>query len=164
MNGHDDYRDTDIVTRRKLLSSFLIMLWHLPIRYVTLLYRKSEYRSMIDLSARLRRDIVNVIFDHLDYFQSFDNVKVYYDDGQNIVTNALHHAFNYALARNGVVYLQSSPTDYVLEQAANLICTIEYLAVKYANQISTPTDQRFFGGSDNFKRNYLKKTRKLMLR
>ena len=34
---------------------------------------------------RMGRDIPSVIIEHLDFFQSFDEVKIYYDNGQNIV-------------------------------------------------------------------------------
>jgi hypothetical protein len=49
------------------------------------------------LSARMRRDIVNFVFDNLDWFQSFDEVPIYYDEGQDAVTHALHEAFDYLL-------------------------------------------------------------------
>ena len=35
----------------------------------------------------MKRDMVNLIFDNLEYLQRFDKVKVYYDDGQFIVTS-----------------------------------------------------------------------------
>lgn len=39
-------------------------------------------------SANMRRDISNFMFDNLAFFQSFDDVKVYYDDGQDVVSRA----------------------------------------------------------------------------
>ena len=43
--------------------------------------------------------MVNLIFDNLEYLQRFDKVKVYYDDGQYIVTKSLHDASEYAPAQ-----------------------------------------------------------------
>lgn len=65
---------------------------------------------------------------------------------------ALQQALNYALAGNAVIYRNASPSDYVLEQAADLICAIEYTAIKYKTHTTTATDERFFGGSTNFKK------------
>ena len=55
------------------------------------LLRKDELRS------RMRRDIVNFIFEHLDRFQGFDKVPIYYDSGHSATAAALHEAFDYAL-------------------------------------------------------------------
>lgn len=85
MNGHDEYVGMDIQERKCLLQSFFIMLQHLPVKYHTFSYRKSEFFDNAALGTRIRRDIVNLIFDNLDYLQAFDRVKVYYDDGQYVV-------------------------------------------------------------------------------
>ncbi|MGN0077727.1 MAG: DUF3800 domain-containing protein [Coriobacteriales bacterium] len=163
MNGHDEYAGMDIQERKRLLQSFFTMLQHLPISYHTFSYRKSEFPATASLEARIRRDIVNFIFDNLDYLQRFDKVKVYYDDGQHVVTKALHDAVEYALSASAVMYKDGSPNDYRLAQAADLICTIELTALKYEAREATRTDDRFFGARGSFKKNWLKKIRKKRL-
>ena len=37
----------------------------------------------------MRRDLVNFLFDNLETFQSYDAVKVYYDNGQKSKVAAL---------------------------------------------------------------------------
>ena len=37
----------------------------------------------------MKQDISGLLFDHLGFFQAFDDVKVYYDNGQDIVKKAL---------------------------------------------------------------------------
>jgi len=95
MNGHDDYEGMDIQDRKRLLQTFFTMLQHLPIKYHTFSYRKDEFIDSAALGARIRRDIVNLIFDNLDYLQRFDKIKVYYDDGQYVVAMALRDAVEY---------------------------------------------------------------------
>ena len=163
MNGHDDYEGMDIQDRKRLLQAFFTMLQHLPIKYHTFSYRKDEFPNSAALGARIRRDIVNLIFDNLSYLQGFDKVKVYYDDGQYVVTKALHDAVEYALSTNAVMYKDGSPKDYRLAQAADLICTIELTALKFEAKEATKTDDRFFGARGSFKKNWLKKTRKKLL-
>ena len=101
---------------------------------------------------------MNLIFDNLSYLQEFDKVKVYYDDGQYVVTKALHDAVEYALSTNAVMYKDGSPKDYRLAQAADLICTIELTALKFEAKEATKTDDRFFGARSSFKKNWLKKS------
>lgn len=95
MNGHDDYEGIDIQDRKRLLQMFFTMLQHLPIKYHTFSYRKDEIIDSAALGARIRRNIVNLIFDNLDYLQRFDKIKVYYDDGQYVVAMALRDAVEY---------------------------------------------------------------------
>ncbi len=163
MNGNDSYRQMDIGERKQLLSSFFTMLQHLPIRYRTFSYSKTELGSTTALTNRMKRDIVNMMFENLEYLQRFEKVKIYYDEGQSVVTNALHDAAEYALATDAVIYRDGSPKSCILAQAADLICTLELTAIKYANSEQTRTDERFFGGASAFKKNWLKKIRKKRL-
>jgi hypothetical protein len=57
----------------------------------------SEFRTSDSALARMKRNLVAFLFDNLVYFQSFDTVKVYYGNGQPLVTTALHQAVDYAL-------------------------------------------------------------------
>lgn len=163
MNGHDDYEGMDIQDRKRLLQSFFTMLQHMPVRYRTFCYRKSEFADDAALTARMRRDLVNALFENLAYLQGFGKVKVYYDDGQPAITKALHDAVEYALAADAVVYRMASPRDYRLSQAADLICTLELTAAKYRVGEQTATDDRFFGAWGSFKKNWLKKIRRKLL-
>lgn len=79
------------------------------------------------------------------------------------VNESLHDAIEYALASNAVMYKDGSPKDYRLAQAADLICALELTALKFEANEHNKTDDRFFGAFGNFKKNYLKKIRKMLL-
>ena len=50
-----------------------------------------------------------------------------------------------------------SPSRYRLFQAADVICTLELVKAKLSNNGKmTDSEDRFFGGVKNFKKNYLK--------
>lgn len=163
LNGNDAYRSLAVSQRQRLLNEFLFMVQRLPIRYATLLYKKSDFESIEKLGIRIRRDIVNVLFDHLEFFQGFDVVKIYYDGGQPLVTKALRGAVEYALSKQAVLYRQGEPAAYRLAQTADFICTIELTARKYEKHEETMTDKRFFGTYRSFKKNYLKQVRRKKL-
>ena len=63
------------------------------------LLRKERFQKRHDAHHKNEKDMVNLIFDNLEYLQRFDKVKVYYDDGQYIVTKSLHDAIEYAPAQ-----------------------------------------------------------------
>ena len=119
LNGNDDYKGLGASTRKALLNSFRVMADKLPFQYMTFAYRKSEYADYRSLFTSMKRDLVLTIFDNLDFFQKFEKVKVYCDNGQSVVTNALHDAVEYALARDAVIYRDAKPADYRLFQLAD---------------------------------------------
>ena len=163
INGHDGYARMDVDDRARLLAAFRVLFRYLPIRYKTFSYRKREFASAARLSERMRRDVVNFLFDNLDYLQRFDRVKVYCDGGQHAVTQALHDALEYALAREAVVFRSATPSEYRLSQAADYACAVELTALKYQAHEETATDRRFFGSWGTFRRNVLKTVRKKAL-
>lgn len=143
MNGHDDYKHLDLVTRKRLLNAFAVMFQRLPVRYVTFLYRKNDFDGINDLAVRMKRDIVNFLFDHLIFFQSFDKVKVYYVGGQPTITDVLHSSIGFALSKDAILYRKGLPAEYRLVQAADFVCAIELTDHKYHQNEQTATDKRF---------------------
>ncbi|WP_080802598.1 DUF3800 domain-containing protein [Arabiibacter massiliensis] len=159
MNGNDEYAGIELDERKRMLAAFFVFARKLPIKYKTFAYVKKEFATPGSLAARMRRDVVTFLFDHLESFQQFAVVKIYYDDGQKVVSSTLRDAVGYALSKDSVLFRKSSPTDYRLSQVADFICAIELTALKYEAKEITPTDDKVFGMIGTFKGNYLKKVR-----
>ena len=87
-------------------------------------------------------------------------MKVYYDNGQDIVKQALDQSIGFALSKGAVERRRTSMTDYRLEQVADYLCTIELAAVKYAAKQDGETYNKLFGGIGTFKKNWLKQARR----
>lgn len=49
----------------------------------------------------MRRNVAQAVRARLEYFQQFEDVKVYYDNGQAVVKPALCGAIELELASNG---------------------------------------------------------------
>lgn len=163
LNGHGAYEGMPLKNRKRLLYSFAIMVQRLPISYVTFVYKRREYDDPAKLTARMKRDISGALFDHLDFFQSFDEVKIYYDNGQDIVKQALDKSIGFVLSKGVVERRKTSMTDYRLEQVADYLCTIELAAAKYEAKENSETYNKFFGGAGPFKKNWLKQARRKRL-
>ena len=163
LNGHFAYEGIGVDDRARLLKAFLALFSRLPINYSCLAYNKKEFEDSGALSARMRRDIVDLVFDDLAWFQSFDGIEVFYDGGQGVVGKAISGAFTYALASNAVVFRAADPAHHVLAQAADLACAIEHAAIKYERSQDTVTDRRFFGSGRDFRRNFLRVVRRKRL-
>lgn len=163
LQGHGDYEDMTLFDRKSLLTFFGVFIRKAPIRYKTFVYRKFDVANAETLSARMRRDIVDFIYDHLEWFQGYDCVPVYYDEGQQVVTRALHRAFDFMLPGGHVEYKQLRYQDRRLAQAADYFCSIELAAMRYEAGEESPTYLKFYGTRGAFKKNWLKQARRKLV-
>lgn len=163
LQGHGDYEGLDMATRKRLLVKFGIFLQKAPIRYKTFAYETFDVSDAENLLARMKRDLVNFAFDSLAWLQSFERVSVYYDEGQQVVTKALHRAFDYMLPENVVEYKNLRYQDRRLAQAADYLCSIELAARRYQCRAESRTYLKFFGPRGAFKKNWLKQVRRKLL-
>ena len=99
MNGHKDYEFLNIEQRKAILAYFSSFVRKLPISYVTFVYRRSQLEDPARLMERMGRDIPSAMVEHLGFFQSLDDVKVYYDNGQGIVKQALDRSVGEVLSK-----------------------------------------------------------------
>lgn len=163
MYGKDKYANLDHETRHRMFSSFFVFVRMLPVSYKTFSYRRSQLSDPELFAARLKRDLVVFLVDNLESFQEFDKVKIYYDNGQHMITKALHEAIEFALSKQAILYRKASPSEYRLAQVADFFCTVELAAIKYDNHEETPTDIKIFGSAKAFRRNYLRLIRRKSL-
>jgi len=158
LNGHGDYKNVGLDTRKQMLVRFFTFVKLAPIKYKTFIYKKSEV-SPDKLMNKMKQDIINYLFQNIVFFQQYDTVKIYYDQGQRLITNNLTAAMNYVLAKDVSEFKDGSQTDYRLAQAADLLCGFELVATKFDAHEQTVTDEIFFFNTRNFKQNYFKKLR-----
>lgn len=158
-NGRKDYEFLNIEQRKVMLAYFSSFVRKLPISYITFVYRRSQFEDPARLMERMGRNISSAMVEHLGFFQSFDDVRAYYDNGQDIVKQALDRSVGKVLSKGVVCRRKTSMTDYRLEQVADYLCTIELALAKYEAKEDGETYNKFFGGIGSFKRNWLKQAR-----
>ena len=162
MNGKDQYSGLDLRTRKMLLGSFRVFFRHMPVRYHTFAYATKQFASLDKLAGTMRRDLVNFLFDNLAELQSYDMVKVYYDNGQHSIAESLHRAVEYALSRT-----PSSTDRRSLRVPAFAGGGLHLHHGTHGDQIrgatATATDEKFFGKWSDFKKGIFKETRKKFL-
>ena len=156
LTGHDDYEHMDFKTRKSYFTLFFMDIQKLPITYQTFLYKRKEVGGSTQLATKMKRDVITLLFDNLEFFQSYDKVKIYYDNGQEIVAHALRGAVEYALSKESVLFRKTNAADFMLAQAADMLCTLELTAEKYRNKEATRSDIKMFGNAHAFKNNYMK--------
>lgn len=156
LHGNAGYREVSVGDRKRLLTQFARLVRFLPFSYFTLKYDTSETHNKMELEARMRRDLASFVYDHLSYFQSFDSISVYYDNGQGAVSVALRDALDFVLARNVADFRDANHEARRLLQVADYICTIERTAIAYDAGIQSNTQERFFGNRRAFMQSFMK--------
>lgn len=163
VRAHDEFAMLDIGERKSHFARFRIFTERAPFRYWVLRYKKDRFPSVYALAEQVERDLSARINEHLEFFQSFAHIKIYYDNGQQLVRHAVHQAVRTCLAKNAAIYRNAIPKDYYMSQVADYVCGIELAALRYERHLDGATDHRFFGDKRSFTRNYLKKIRKKLL-
>lgn len=164
INGNNDYRGLDKTTRARMLSTFRVFTQNLPFSYHCITYKKSDLGKGVNrFSQRMERDVTDIINENLERFQTFDSVKIYYDNGQSQVTAIVHSAFEKTLSKEALVYRNANPAQFHLLQVADYIRTLELTEIKYQHHEETATDKIFFGTHTTFRKNFLRRLRKHLL-
>ena len=90
---------------------------------------------------------------------SYDEIIVYYDNGQSELGSILTAIFNAHL--NNIEFRQARPQQYKLLQVADFICTMELLKIKLEKNSLTSSEQKFFYKPQELKKSFIKPVIKL---
>ena len=149
------YRDVARERRRYLFNALFNFGRKLKLSFMCFRLKKSRDDDRIQLTSKLSKIIAAKIRENLYLWGSFDKIIIYYDNGQMELTKILTTVFSILL--KNVVFRKVKPVDYKLFQIADMVCTLELLAVKLENGLPfTKSENDFFETPRKFKKNYLK--------
>ena len=106
----------------------------------------------------MARDLSQFLRENLEYFQSFEKVILYYDNGQHELNRILNTVLATQLADYDV--RKVIPSEYRLFQVADLICTLELLKMKMEHGKLSNSEERIFHSKRDLKKDFLKGIRK----
>ena len=141
--------------RRNIFSKLYYFAIKCEIKYKTFLYEKKEYKDSLNLQSKMVKDMSLFMKEHLSYFQAFDEIVLYYDNGQYQITQLLNTLL--AMTINNYTIRKVLPSDYKLFQVADMICTLELINHKINNQDLTRSEKLIFHSKSEFRKDFLKK-------
>ncbi|MBQ7918555.1 MAG: hypothetical protein IJ324_01255 [Lachnospiraceae bacterium] len=106
----------------------------------------------------MTRDISVFIRENLSYFQGYEKVILYYDNGQHELSRILNTVLATQLTDYDV--RKVLPSDYRLFQVADLIRTLELLKIKAERGILSKSEERMFHSKRDLKKDFLKGIKK----
>lgn len=154
------FNNMDVVERRRCLNAITLFAKKVKVRYKTFFIDKKFVKNPIDLISKLSIQLRDFIASNKSYFDSFNKIIIYYDNGQVELGRILATAFNMMLAN--VEFRMVKPYKYKLFQVADLLCTMELVNKKYDLKIQSKSEKTFFGSDRDFKKNYIKPLKKLI--
>ena len=148
-------------TRKHLFNILFYFALHIPYRYFCIKLNKKHIDNNIKQAEVIRNDLQAELLKHKVFWEQFDRIIIYYDNGQTELTKIIYSVF-FSRFTN-VEMRRVKPADYKLFQVADLCCTIELIHEKEKHNEMTRSEMDFFNGRQNFKKDYYKKLKQKRL-
>ena len=148
------YSNEIMENRKKLFNILFHFSRQLDFKYICPMIKKSECPDEVTMTGKLSKAIKNELIQHQEYWNNFDKVIIYYDNGQIELTKILSSVFNVLYA--DVEFRKVQPVDYKLFQVADMVCTLELLRLKAESNSFSKSETEFFHSTRDFRKNYLK--------
>lgn len=161
LRREQEYKNVDIHTRRKLFNVMSHFTNKIDFKYLSIVADKRICYDDEVLYYFLSKNLNVSLIENIDYFSSFDSIKIYYDNGQKLLKKIIFNCFSTSF--QNVVMNDIDPHDYTLFQVADFISTLELVNISYKNNSVTNSELYFFGSYSNFKRNYFRQIEKKKL-
>ena len=148
------FQKFSIDERRKLLYKMLNFMNTCPITYETVVVNRKEAVDKIALSGRLGREISTFIQKNQGFFETYDKIIVYYDNGQIELSAILNAVFS--IHFRNVEFRKAEPQQYRLLQVADFICSINLLRIKSSENRLRKSEEKFFYKSQELKKTFIR--------
>ena len=129
------------------------------IRYKQFYFVKKEVKDVFDLRARIAKSISIFIKQKYREISSFDNVVLYYDNGQKDIINILNTVFATELSSHETRLAYQK--DYRLSQVADMICTLKLLEERANKNTLSKSEELVFGSRRVLIKDFIKPIKKL---
>ena len=155
------YSQEQIQVRKKLFNSLFHFARKIKFHYLCIQVSKKDCSNITLLTSKLSKKIFQTLQQHVCYFNQFESIVIYYDNGQVELTRILTGIFTPLFSQ--VEFRKVLPVDYKLFQVADLICTLELLNQKASSNAFSHSEMKFFSSIREFKKKYVKPIQKKRL-
>ncbi len=162
IRGKSPYSILNGTLRRKVFQNLFQFMRKLKLKHRTFVCDKKYCSSKQAIKKNLENYINTMVSDNYDFFNKFDEIVIYYDEGQDYLTKILHNIFSRNL--NNVRFKENvSQVEYRLLQCADLVCSLELINQRKQNGEYIKAIENFFISNRNYNQNYRKAFKNLEL-
>ena len=139
--NRNEYARMKLEDRKKIFSSLFYFALKCNIKTKSIVVDKNYKNNKI----QLRQDIINkikiMLENNKDYFLKFDNIIIYYDNGQEKLMNILKECFS---SFNIKIIEDFNHEEERLFQVADMLCVLEKIANYQKNKVKFNNQEKYF--------------------
>ena len=138
-----EYSKFPLKVRKSIFNAIYLFAKKIEAKYFTIIIDKKYSSNLKTLKRKISNEIDNMIKRNQSYFNKFDKIKVYYDNGQKELGKVIDKVFK----ENFENYEHIKEFDHVenrLFQVADMLTFIDRLLYKHKNKIQFTSDEKYF--------------------
>ena len=145
-----DYSKFNIDTRKGIFKSIYHFSRKIPVKYYTIIIDKKYSNKIVHLRQDLAYEINKMIKEHEKYFEKFDKIVMYYDNGQETLGIILDSIFSRV---EGFEHrIEFNHKEKRLFQVSDMLTYIDKFDYKYKNKISFTKGEKYFFTYDEIRK------------
>ena len=145
-----DYKDFSISKRKSIFNAIYQFSRKIPIKYQTIIIDKKYTNNSRILKQQLSIAINQMIKKHEQYFNKFDKIVMYYDNGQEILATILESIFlRFDSFEHKVDF---NHEEKRLFQISDMLTYIDKYDYKYKNKRKFTKGEKFFFSVDEIRK------------
>ncbi len=143
----EDYKNFGISKRKSIFNAIYQFSRRIKVKYKTIIIDKRYADRSIILKQQLSLEINKMIKEHENYFNKFDKIVMYYDNGQEVLATILDSIF---LRYDGFEHrIDFDHKEKRLFQVSDMLTYIDKYDYKYKNKmLFTKSEKYFFGDKE----------------
>lgn len=138
----DEYKYMDIMERKYIFNALYHFSRKIPIKYHSIFINKNYYNSKLKLRIEIIKQINLLIEKNYNYFNKFDKIVLYYDNGQDVLGNILDLYFSQF--NNYTHIIDFDHTKKKLFQVADMLTFIDKYYYKEKHKIKITKNENYF--------------------
>ncbi len=150
----DVFESYTIDERRKLIFKMLNFMNSCPIKHFTVCVNRKEASNRVELSGKLAIAIKSAISSHQNFFDGFEHIIVYYDNGQAELSSLLNAVLS--ICFSSVEFRKAEQQRYRFLQVADFICSMELIRIKEEEKRLSKSEAHFFYKPQELKKTFFK--------
>lgn len=146
----EDYSHFSIDKRKKIFNSIYQFSRRIPVKYCSVFVDKNFINNKSQLRVNLSQKINNMIRKNEEYFNKFDKIVLYYDNGQETLGIILETTFS--IFEGFEHRIEFDHQEKRLFQVSDMLTFIDKYDYKYKNKIPFTNGEKYFFTKDNIRK------------
>lgn len=137
-----DYKNFDIKLRKSIFTAIYQFSRKIPVKYSTIIVDKNYIDNSNILYKQLALEINKLVVKNKDYFQKFNRIVLYYDNGQEKLGTILNAIFSQFTGFEHIINFNHK--EKRLFQVSDMLTFIDKYDYKFKNKLKFTAGEKYF--------------------